>query len=136
MHELWQTTVPATNAEPSPALRFPVSLAPPVGGLAFRIMKVPPHSVLQNLTQADVQKTLRELGAEDAAVPSGQLLMHRTRTVDLLVVLSGRVTLHLEDGDLLLQSFDCVVQRGTAHAWSTPDETAASVAVILVDAHD
>lgn len=77
---------------------------------------------------------LKALGANEAGVPSEHILMHRTRTLDLLVVLSGRVTLHLEGGDLSLKPLDCVVQRGTAHAWSTPDDTAASVAVVLIDA--
>lgn len=134
MHELWQTAVPASSAEASPSLEFPLSLTPARSGLTFRIMKVPPRSVLDSLTREDVARMLREIGAKDAAVPSEHLLMHRTRTVDLLVVLSGRVTLHLEGGDLALKPFDCIVQRGTAHAWSTPDETAASVAVILIDA--
>ncbi|HEV7137304.1 MAG TPA: hypothetical protein VGN43_11780 [Steroidobacteraceae bacterium] len=134
MHDLWQTAVPASNAAASPSMGFPLRLAPPSSGLTFRIMKVPPRSVLDSLTKEDIAKILREIGANDAGVPSEHMLMHRTRTLDLLVVLSGRVTLHLENGDLNLKPLDCVVQRGTAHAWSTPDETAASVAVILVDA--
>ncbi|MBW4051221.1 MAG: cupin domain-containing protein [Proteobacteria bacterium] len=134
MHDLWQTPVPASNHAASPTTEFPLRLTPPSSGLTFRIMKVPPRSVLDSLTQEDVAKMLREVGANDSGVPSEHILMHRTRTLDLLVVLSGRVTLHLEGGDLSLKPLDCIVQRGTAHAWSTPDDTAASVAVVLIDA--
>ena len=38
--------------------------------------------------------------------------MHRTATLDYIVVLSGRVTLLLDDEDINLESFDVVVQRG------------------------
>ena len=135
LYDLWQTTVPATNSEDMPAFEFPISLAPPQGGVTFRIMKVPPRRVIEAMTREDVEKTLRELGASKAAVAANHLLMHKTQTLDVLLVLSGRVTLHLEEGDIDLAPFDTVVQRATAHAWSTPDDEAATVAVILVDGH-
>lgn len=134
LYDLWQTQVPADITEAAPQQHFPLRLAPPVGSLTFRIMKVPPKDVVDRLTKEEIDRTLLQLGAAGAGVQAEHALMHKTLTLDLLVVLSGRVTLHLEDGDLHLEPFDSVVQRGTAHAWSTPDDQAANVLVVLVDA--
>ena len=44
--------------------------------------------------------------------------LHRTRTLDLGVVLEGEVELELDSGvKRVLKAGDTVVQRGTAHAW-------------------
>jgi quercetin dioxygenase-like cupin family protein len=43
--------------------------------------------------------------------------MHRTDTIDFIFVISGRLELILEDSSTVLDSGDCVVQRGTNHAW-------------------
>ncbi|WP_395695209.1 cupin domain-containing protein [Nocardioides sp.] len=52
---------------------------------------------------------------------------HRTPTVDVLVVLAGRVHLELDTGSTELGPGDVVVQRATAHAWSNPGPEPASV---------
>jgi mannose-6-phosphate isomerase-like protein (cupin superfamily) len=58
--------------------------------------------------------------------------MHRTSTIDYLVLLSGRLTLMLEEGEVDLEPFDCIVQRGTNHAWVNKyDEPAILCAVML-----
>lgn len=44
--------------------------------------------------------------------------MHKTRTIDYVVLLSGEVTLLLDKGEVDLKPFDVVVQRGTSHAGS------------------
>ena len=44
--------------------------------------------------------------------------MHTTDTVDIVLVLSGEITLELDDGvQVHLQAGDTVVQNGTRHAW-------------------
>lgn len=42
---------------------------------------------------------------------------HLTPTLDFVVVLDGAVTLALDDGDVIAQPGDLVVQRNTNHAW-------------------
>jgi quercetin dioxygenase-like cupin family protein len=47
--------------------------------------------------------------------------MHRSATIDLLYVLSGRVILELDDGSKTeLRAGDVAVQSGTMHAWRNP----------------
>jgi len=60
--------------------------------------------------------------------------MHTTRTVDYIVVLSGRVTLLLDKGEVELKPFDVVVQRGTNHGWVNRGDEPAVMAAILIDA--
>jgi hypothetical protein len=53
-----------------------------------------------------------------AAMEPGPLGMHTPDSIDHLLVVSGEVTLELDDGALtLLRAGDVVVQNGTRHAW-------------------
>jgi quercetin dioxygenase-like cupin family protein len=53
-----------------------------------------------------------------STMPAGRgSAFHSTRTVDCLTVLSGRVTLLLETGEIELTAGDFVVQRNTLHGW-------------------
>jgi quercetin dioxygenase-like cupin family protein len=94
-------------------------------------------------------------GAEDAAVPysidvlhSGEAnfavcefaphtdaLMHATDTIDYLVVLSGTVTLVLEEGEATVGPGDFVVDRGVVHGWRNASDTPCRCAVINIPAH-
>ena len=58
--------------------------------------------------------------------------MHRTETIDYLIILEGEIYLILDDGELLLRAGDVVVQRGTDHAWENRSDQVARVASILV----
>jgi quercetin dioxygenase-like cupin family protein len=60
--------------------------------------------------------------------------MHTTRTVDYIVVLSGRVTLLLDKGEVELKPCDVVVQRGSNHGWVNRGTEPAVMAAILIDA--
>ncbi len=60
--------------------------------------------------------------------------MHKTSTVDCIIIISGRVTLLLNVGELSLEPADVVVQRGTNHAWVNRGLESAVLVGILVDA--
>jgi quercetin dioxygenase-like cupin family protein len=48
----------------------------------------------------------------------GAMHMHATKTVDLVTVLEGEVTLVLEGGTVtVLRAHDVLLQRGVVHAW-------------------
>ena len=62
--------------------------------------------------------------------------MHTTASVDTGVVISGSVTLELDDGaTVVLHPGDTYVQNGTRHRWSNPGDEPAVIAVALVGAH-
>ena len=59
--------------------------------------------------------------------------MHRTETIDYAIVLSGEITMVLDDRDVELKAGDIVIQCGTNHAWSNRSNAPCVVAFILID---
>ena len=58
--------------------------------------------------------------------------MHRTDTIDFIQILEGSIELELDDSAVQLGPGDCVVQRGTMHAWKVlGDEPCTFTAVML-----
>ena len=81
--------------------------------------------------------TFGELGsthkpkAEDSAKhPS----MHKTDSIDYLVVIAGEMWMVMEEGEVLLRQGDCIVQRGTNHAWVNRSGKPCLLAAVLIDA--
>jgi quercetin dioxygenase-like cupin family protein len=66
--------------------------------------------------------------------PGVRTAMHRTETVDYIVILSGELELELDDGSASLRPGDAVVQRGTDHIWANNGDVPVRAAVITVDA--
>jgi mannose-6-phosphate isomerase-like protein (cupin superfamily) len=61
--------------------------------------------------------------------------MHTTETVDYVCVLSGEVTLVLDNGaEVPLRPGDCLVQNGTRHGWRNTGTEPARLLVALVGA--
>jgi mannose-6-phosphate isomerase-like protein (cupin superfamily) len=61
-------------------------------------------------------------------------VMHRTRTLDYVVVIEGELTLILDDSEVTLKPGDVVVQRGTDHAWENRADAIARAAFFHIDA--
>ena len=66
--------------------------------------------------------------------PNTQEYMHATDTIDYLVILSGRVTLVLEAGEVDLEPGDFVVDRGVMHGWRNTNNEACVAAAIKLPA--
>ena len=61
-------------------------------------------------------------------------VMHRTKTVDYVVVIEGEITLILDDSEVVLRQGEAVVQRGTNHAWENRSDAMARMAFFHIDA--
>jgi mannose-6-phosphate isomerase-like protein (cupin superfamily) len=61
-------------------------------------------------------------------------VMHRTRTIDYVVVIKGEIVLVLDDSEVTLRAGDVVVQRGTDHAWENRASEPARMAFFHIDA--
>jgi mannose-6-phosphate isomerase-like protein (cupin superfamily) len=59
---------------------------------------------------------------------------HRTASIDYLIVLSGAVTMELDEGSVDLRAGDLLVQRGTFHNWIVTGTEPCLMAVVLIDA--
>ena len=60
--------------------------------------------------------------------------MHKTDSIDYLVVIRGRMTMLMERGEVELGPGDCIVQRGTKHAWINRGTEPVLLAAVLIDA--
>jgi uncharacterized cupin superfamily protein len=59
--------------------------------------------------------------------------MHRTETIDYAIILSGEITMLLDDSEVLLKAGDILIQCGTDHAWTNRSNAPCVVAFILID---
>jgi quercetin dioxygenase-like cupin family protein len=68
-------------------------------------------------------------------IPPGRIgPMHRTETIDYVIVLAGELEMRMDDSTIKLKAGDVLVQRGTNHAWINPGAEPARVAFVLIDA--
>ena len=112
-HELWGDahTIPQLSSVPAgePNER-PFTIMPAAGHL-LRILDVYP---LKNSGKRTV--------------------MHRTRTLEYVVVIEGELVLILDDSEVVLKPGNVVVQRGTDHAWENRSDKVARAAFFHIDA--
>ena len=107
VYDVWQTGGPLGSVDQGGDPDGPWTLATPAGSVALRLVEMPPGEP----TEAG---------------------WHTTDTIDIDVVLSGRVGMELPGGVTVeLEPGDSVVQRGTNHRWwAIGDEPARWAAVM------
>ena len=144
LHEMWITDrVPADNAVPGDAADRPISLEPPENGSVFRFFQLDPESSLPSIGERhkewerriaamdeEARKRISRLRPDTSRHPG----MHRTKTVDYIILLKGDVTMLLDEDEVDLKPFDVVVQRGTNHAWVNKGSEPALLAAVQIDA--
>ena len=60
-------------------------------------------------------------------------MMHRTRTIDYIIVLSGEIDMLLDEGEVHLREGDIVVQQATNHAWINRGKEICRICSIMMD---
>jgi quercetin dioxygenase-like cupin family protein len=60
--------------------------------------------------------------------------MHRTETIDYIVVLAGEIDMDMDATSVKLRAGDVMIQRGTDHAWINRGHEPARLAIVLLDA--
>jgi Cupin domain. len=131
---LWVTdAMPARNTGHADAADRPVVLEPPKNGTIFRVVEFPPEKTGGAF---DRQQAFSTMGADHAMDPDASRHpgMHKTDTVDYAIVLSGEIWALMDEGETLMKAGDCLVQRGTNHAWANRSDAPCLVAFILVSA--
>jgi mannose-6-phosphate isomerase-like protein (cupin superfamily) len=132
--DLWETgAAPASNAGDKDAAVRPVRLEPPKNGTILRIVEFPPDSAWRGRVDGDA--AFKSIGAghvKDRG--SSDPMMHKTSTVDYIIVLKGEIYAIMETGEKLLRAGDILIQRGTNHSWSVRGTEPCVIAAILVSA--
>ena len=105
---LWinETLPPALDGPDPTRQAFP--MLPRDGGAVFRILELAPGTAPH---------------------------MHKTETVDYIVMLAGSVTMLLDDGvEVTMQPHDVMIQRATVHGWANRGVAPARFATVVIDA--
>jgi mannose-6-phosphate isomerase-like protein (cupin superfamily) len=113
-----------------------LAVPPPRRGTIFRVAEFPPGVGGEVRDNAAV---LRDFGIGEDVLRGHaprHAAMHRTRSLDYVVVLEGEIDLLLDDGDVRLRAGDVVVQRGTNHAWINRGAATARLAMVFIDAQE
>ena len=66
--------------------------------------------------------------------PGNQPHLHRTETIDYVIVIEGEIEMDMDASSVKLKAGDIMIQRGTNHAWANRSSKRARVAFVLVDA--
>jgi len=118
--EIWNTEGAPTPITAVPAKEpndRPLILPPPTNGTIIRIIDVFPG----NHTKMKPR--------EDGRSPG----MHRTKTIDYGMVISGEIVLVVDNAERLMQAGDICIQRGTDHAWENRSDEPCRMMFVLVD---
>ena len=114
-----------------------IGLMPPKGGSVFRVVEFPPESdQLAHIGSGNMQDVVGAAGTPARGVPPRHPLMHRTRTLDYAIIMSGEIDMLLDEGEVHLKAGDVVVQQATNHAWINRSRAPCRIAFILLDSQE
>jgi len=116
----------------------PVRLEPDAGMVKVRWFTVPPEdaSTTAEEKEAAAAFAFEAAGAAHARVDvTRHPMMHKTGTLDVIILVKGEVRLLLDDSPpVAMKPGDVVVQRATNHAWVNDGEETALLVAVLMDA--
>jgi mannose-6-phosphate isomerase-like protein (cupin superfamily) len=113
-----------------------IILSPPSGGTKFRYFQINPlpEGVPDDMLQEIAADAFKKVGAAHHRIDTSKHpAMHKTETVDYIILLKGDVTLILDEEEIDIEPFDVVVQRGTNHAWVN---NGTEPALLIADLND
>ena len=140
LFEIWMSeAIPADNSTMVDKLAgVPATLCPPKGAVKVRWFIVPPED--PNMSDEDKEGAaafaFEAIGAPEARVDTSRHpQMHKTKSVDYIIVVKGKLDMLLDEGDVKsLKPGDVVIQRGTNHAWVNTGSEPALLVAVLADA--
>jgi len=113
-----------------------VGLVPPKSGTVFRVVDFAPESQGEHPTDMNHMMKIVGAGAPKWGLPPRHPMMHRTRSLDYAIILSGEIDMLLDEGEVHLKAGDVVVQQATNHAWVNRSAKPCRVAFILIDSQE
>ncbi len=132
--EMWVTSqYPPDYSWKEDRAKTKVGLIPPANGTIFRIVDFPPMKA--DVEKMDVNTMMKVVGdhAPAKGAPVRHPMMHRTRSLDYAIIMSGEIDMLLDDGEVHLKAGDVVVQQATNHAWVNRGKEVCRIAFILMD---
>mgnify|MGYP001309233534 FL=1 len=137
LFELWNTDGHDINSSDNiDRADEDIILSPPDGGTKFRYFQINPlpKGVSEQMMQEIAADAFEKIGASHHRIDTSKHpAMHKTETIDYIILLKGDVTLILDEEEIELKPFDVVVQRGTNHAWVNNGSDPALLIAVLID---
>jgi len=136
--EIWVTEKsPANLSNTADLAKTKVRLPPPRGGTIFRIVEfVPMTPQIESLGIDTMMKVVGPGDTPAKGLPPRHPMMHRTRSVDYALILSGEIDMLVDEGEVHLKAGDVVVQQATNHAWINRGKEVCRIAFILLDSEE
>jgi mannose-6-phosphate isomerase-like protein (cupin superfamily) len=113
-----------------------IAVPPPRRGSIFRIAEFPPYTGGE---VRDNETVLRDFGIGPEVRrghPPRHPAIHRTRSLDYVIVLEGEIDLLVDDGEVRLRTGDVVIQRATNHAWINRGDAVCRLGMVFIDAEE
>ena len=113
-----------------------ILLSPPKNGSKFRYFQInpTPEGVPMDILQNMAADAFEKIGASHHRIDTSKHpAMHKTDTIDYIILLEGDVTLILDKEEVVIKPHDVVVQRGTNHAWVNNGNNPALLIAVLID---
>lgn len=136
---LWQTDrMPVPMHGATDPVTDAINLEPLANGCNLRFVEFEPESTqLRSADPAAARAAFAAMGGAQHALTqqanARHPWMHRTKSVDYGIVISGEIYLILDDQEVLMRTGDVCIQRGTNHAWANRSETNCVMAFVLID---
>ena len=112
----------------------PIGLSPPDNGTVIRVVEFPPLDPAAEAKMApDFMMKVVGDHAPARGLPVKHPLMHRTRTVDYAIIMSGEIDMMLDDAVVHVKAGDVVVQQATNHAWINRGKEPCRIIFVLMD---
>ena len=113
-----------------------IVLSPSRGGSKFRYFQImpTPEDISLDVLNKMAEEAFAKIGAAHHRIDVVKHpAMHKTKTIDYIILLKGDVTLILDEEEVRINPFDVVVQRGTNHAWVNNGSEPALLIAVLID---
>jgi hypothetical protein len=137
LYNLWATDeTPAKLVGKQDRMARQIGIPPPRHGSIIRILDVPP---IGDVSKMDLNAMQSHLGPEHSSPKARKPrhpMMHRTRTIDYAIILSGEIDMLLDDSEVHLKAGDVLVQQATNHAWVNRSKDICRICFVLIDAEE
>ncbi len=141
--EIWSNSEsPATYDNNGDRAIFPVQHDPNPNGTLCRVLEMAPGFVIsEGVSVEQLLELVKGLfkGLQSDFEPTLESVtrhpsFHKTNSLDYLCILSGRLTMLLDDDDeVTLEPGDVVVQQGVMHGWRVEGDEPLRMFAVLID---
>jgi mannose-6-phosphate isomerase-like protein (cupin superfamily) len=117
--------------------KWHIGIPPPNNGTVLRVIEFPPLNDAE-VANLDPNFMMRVVGptVPSRGVPPSNPLVHRPRTVDYAIVMSGEIDMMLDDKIVHLKAGDVAVQQATNHAWLNHSKKPCRIIFVLMDSKE